>query len=93
MQLGIPFSDPLADGPTIQAANQTALKNGSSIHTALRAVEAARGQGVTAPIILMGYLNPFLSFSPTGSVTEFVVAAQKGPLLTPAHYPAAVNAH
>lgn len=81
LQLGVPFSDPLADGPTIQAANQTALKNGASIHSALESVKAARTAGVTAPIILMGYLNPFLSYSPSGSVTDFVEAVAEGACL------------
>ena len=75
VQLGVPFSDPLADGPTIQAANQRALMGGASVHTALEAVAAARAAGVKVPIILMGYLNPFLSHNAEGDVAQFVAAA------------------
>lgn len=58
VELGIPFSDPIADGVTIQAASAKALKNGMTL---LRALEVARrGRGESAPLILMSYLNPIL---------------------------------
>jgi len=62
IEVGIPFSDPLADGPTIQAATQLALEKGTSLADALQMVYQLRGRGVTIPLILMGYYNPFLAY-------------------------------
>ena len=62
MEIGIPFSDPLADGPTIQAATQTALEGGTTVISAFQAVEELRSSGHDMPLFLMGYLNPILSF-------------------------------
>ncbi|EAZ62995.1 tryptophan synthetase [Scheffersomyces stipitis CBS 6054] len=62
IELGIPFSDPIADGPTIQAANNVALDNGITVPKCLDLVKQAREQGVTVPIILMGYYNPILKY-------------------------------
>jgi tryptophan synthase alpha chain len=61
IELGIPFSDPLADGPTIQAASQVALKGGVSVRTALKTAESARA-GTKVPMLFMTYLNPILAF-------------------------------
>ncbi|WP_205503090.1 tryptophan synthase subunit alpha [Rufibacter psychrotolerans] len=61
VEIGMPFSDPLADGPTIQASNQVALENGMSIRTLLAQLAGVR-ERVTLPIILMGYLNPVLQY-------------------------------
>lgn len=62
IELGIPFTDPIADGPTIQTANTVALKNGTSIKTCLQMVKDARAQGLKCPIMLMGYYNPLLAY-------------------------------
>ncbi|KAL2117345.1 hypothetical protein VTJ04DRAFT_9513 [Mycothermus thermophilus] len=62
IELGVPFTDPIADGPTIQTANTIALKNGVTIQSTLQMVRDARKLGVTAPILLMGYYNPLLSY-------------------------------
>ncbi len=62
IEVGIPFSDPLADGPTIQAATQLALEGGTSLADALQMVCQLRERGVTIPLILMGYYNPFLAY-------------------------------
>jgi tryptophan synthase len=62
IELGIPFTDPIADGPTIQTANTVALKNGTTIKTCLQMVKDARAQGLKAPIMLMGYYNPLLAY-------------------------------
>jgi len=61
IEIGLPFSDPLADGPTIQASSTKALKNG--MHTALlfEQLKDIR-KGVTIPLILMGYFNPMLQY-------------------------------
>lgn len=62
IELGMPFSDPLADGGTIQAANMVALKNGITLKKTIKYVEEARAKGLTKPVILMGYANPFLRY-------------------------------
>jgi tryptophan synthase alpha chain len=61
-EVGIPFSDPLADGPTIQRTGQRALGNGMTLATALDQVRDARASGVTIPLAVMTYVNPVLSF-------------------------------
>jgi tryptophan synthase alpha chain len=62
IELGIPFSDPLADGPVIQRATQVALRNGMTVVKCLHLVRAARAEGVKIPLVLMGYYNPILRF-------------------------------
>ncbi|MCS6862018.1 MAG: tryptophan synthase subunit alpha, partial [Abditibacteriales bacterium] len=62
VELGVPFSDPLADGPTIQAASERALKAGTTVEGVLSLVSGLRGEGVTIPIVLMTYYNPMLQF-------------------------------
>lgn len=61
IEIGIPFSDPVADGPTIQASNNVALDNGMSVKLLLEQVKEIRKE-VSVPIILMGYLNPVLQY-------------------------------
>jgi tryptophan synthase alpha chain len=61
IELGIPFSDPLADGRTVQAASQQALKGGMTVARALEAARAARKK-TDVPLIFMTYLNPILAF-------------------------------
>ena len=58
IELGVPFSDPMADGPVIQAADERALEHGVSLRDVLDMVEAFRQQDQTTPVVLMGYLNP-----------------------------------
>lgn len=62
LELGVPFSDPLADGPVIQQATQVALANGIDLKRCLEMVQDARSNGVTIPLVLMGYYNPFLRY-------------------------------
>ncbi|MGC9522447.1 MAG: tryptophan synthase subunit alpha [Anaerolineae bacterium] len=62
IELGVPFSDPLADGPTIQAASQRALQNGMTLALCLEQAEDLRTKGVTVPFVLMGYYNPIFQF-------------------------------
>ena len=59
LEVGVPFSDPLADGPVIQRATERALAAGGSLRAALSLVEAVRGE-VSAPIVLFSYANPLL---------------------------------
>jgi len=58
IELGIPFSDPMADGPTVQRAVENALAFGVTLPDVLSMVEQFRQQNETTPIVLMGYLNP-----------------------------------
>ncbi len=60
-EIGIPFSDPLADGPVIQQSSQRALENGMSVARLFSQLEGIR-QHLKMPLILMGYLNPILQF-------------------------------
>ncbi|KAJ5102703.1 tryptophan synthase [Penicillium argentinense] len=62
IELGIPFTDPLTDGPTIQKSNAQALANGTRIPTILQIVRCARASGLTAPVLLMGYYNPVRAY-------------------------------
>ena len=61
VEVGIPFSDPLADGPVIQTAATKALKNGMSVQLLFKQLKAIKDE-VTIPLILMGYLNPILHY-------------------------------
>ncbi len=58
LELGVPFSDPMADGPVIQRASERALAYRVSLHQVLRMVAEFRREDDTTPIVLMGYLNP-----------------------------------
>ncbi len=58
IELGVPFSDPMADGPTIQRASERALAGGMTLHKVMTLVEAFRRTDTTTPVVLMGYLNP-----------------------------------
>ncbi len=71
-EIGIPFSDPLADGPTIQAATQVSLENGTTVRDCLKAVSELRARGVTQPMLMMGYLNPLVTYG----VEQFVMDAK-----------------
>lgn len=61
VEVGIPFSDPMADGPVIQAAATQALRNGMSLRLLFQQLEGIR-RHTQIPIILMGYLNPIMQF-------------------------------
>ncbi|CRG91882.1 tryptophan synthase alpha chain [Talaromyces islandicus] len=62
IELGLPFTDPIADGPTIQTANTQALQNGVTIPMVLDMVRTARKRGLQAPVLFMGYYNPLLQY-------------------------------
>lgn len=62
IELGIPFSDPMADGPTIQLACERALEHHTSVADVIMMVKEFREQNTTTPIVLMGYLNPVEAF-------------------------------
>lgn len=81
-EIGVAFSDPLADGPTIQRANTAALAAGATVETALAATRAVRAAGSAAPVTLMGYLNPFLAYG-AGGVGADAPAIEVGRPLEP----------
>ena len=58
LELGVPFSDPMADGPVVQRAGERALKNGVGLRDVLRMVEEFRAGDRDTPVVLMGYANP-----------------------------------
>jgi len=62
IELGVPFSDPLAEGPTIQRSSHHALQQGVTPAVCLDVVARLRAQGVEAPLVLMGYYNPLLAY-------------------------------
>src|SRR5574341_2296222 len=62
IEVGLAFSDPLADGPVIQKATQVALEQGITVKKSLQAVAELRKRGVTIPLVLMGYYNPMLAY-------------------------------
>ena len=73
IELGMPFSDPMADGPTIQAAGLRALKAGQTLNKTLKLVSEFRKTDQTTPIVLMGYYNPIY----VHGVDQFLVDAKK----------------
>ena len=72
IEIGLPFSDPLADGPTIQASSTTALKNGMTTSLLFKQLENIRSS-VSIPLLIMGYFNPILQFG----VEDFCEKCQK----------------
>ncbi|WP_022707329.1 tryptophan synthase subunit alpha [Paracoccus zeaxanthinifaciens] len=75
IELGMPFTDPMADGATIQAAGQRALANGGSVDRTLQMVRDFRAGDDTTPIVLMGYYNPI--YARQGGVDRFVAEAKE----------------
>ena len=80
IELGIPFSDPMADGPTIQRASERALAGGATLEGILQLVSNARKQ-VSVPIVLMGYSNPIYAYGWQRFAEDAVVAGVDGLLL------------
>jgi tryptophan synthase alpha chain len=72
LELGVPFSDPMADGPVIQRAGERALKHGVGLSDVLRLVAEFRKQDQQTPLVLMGYANPIEAMG----VEKFVAAAK-----------------
>ena len=80
IEVGIPFSDPLADGPVIQTAATKALKNGMSLKLLFSQLQAIKDQ-VTIPLILMGYLNPILHYGVEQFCQSCVAAGVSGMII------------
>ncbi|HET7176177.1 MAG TPA: tryptophan synthase subunit alpha, partial [Gammaproteobacteria bacterium] len=75
LELGVPFSDPSADGPVIQAACERALAAGTTLKDVLAMVREFRAKDTATPVILMGYLNPMEAM---GAETFVAAAAEAG---------------
>lgn len=82
IELGIPFSDPLADGPTIQHSTQVALEQGMTVRGCLEMVAELRRAGVEKPLLLMGYTNPLLAYG-LARFTEKAALAGADGLIVP----------
>jgi len=80
VEVGMPFSDPLADGPVIQQCSQVALKNGMNIRLLFDQIREIRNQ-VRLPLVLMGYLNPVLQFGMDRFLGECVETGIDGVIL------------
>jgi tryptophan synthase alpha chain len=81
IELGVPFSDPMADGPVIQHANERALARGVGLRTVLDCVRAFRTRDGDTPVVLMGYLNPLEVHGIERFAREAVEAGVDGVLL------------
>lgn len=77
-EIGVPFSDPLADGPTIQEATQIALHNGITVKKCLQAVKTLRENGVIQPMMMMSYANPLIAYGIEQFVHDTKVAGADG---------------
>lgn len=80
VEVGIPFSDPMADGPVIQDASTKALRNGMTLNTLFAQLEAVR-DSITLPRILMGYLNPIMQYGFDAFFSRCTVAGVSGVII------------
>lgn len=80
LEIGVPFSDPTADGPVIQAASQRALKEGATLEKILAMIAALRRTS-DIPIVLFGYYNPILSYGPEAFAAAAAAAGVDGLLV------------
>ncbi len=78
IELGVPFSDPLADGPTIQRSTQAALEQGMNVRRVLEMTTELRRRGVQQPLLLMGYYNPILAFGVEAFARQAAAAGADG---------------
>lgn len=78
IEIGMPFTDPMADGPTVQAAGLRGLKAGATLARTLAMVQSFRGHDAETPVILMGYLNPIASYGPERFCKDAAAAGVDG---------------
>lgn len=78
VEIGVPFSDPLADGPSVQGTSQAALDNGTTPTDCIQLVRELRAEGIEAPFILMGYYNPILKYGIERFVADATAAGVDG---------------
>lgn len=81
IELGVPFSDPMADGPVIQHADERALAHGTNLQRVLHAVQRFRADDARTPVVLMGYLNPIEIHGYSRFAAEAVAAGVDGVLV------------
>ena len=81
IELGVPFSDPVADGPTIQRSSQIAIENGTTLAWTLAQLEQFRLEHDT-PVIIFTYLNPILRYGAQKFIDDAVAAGAQGVLIT-----------
>ncbi len=81
IELGVPFSDPMADGPVIQRAGERALKQGIGLRQVLQFVREFRAQNVSTPLVLMGYANPVERYGIEAFVIDAKAAGVDGVLI------------
>ena len=78
IEIGMPFTDPMADGPTVQAAARRGLLAGATLRGTLDMVRRFRAEDDATPIVLMGYLNPILSYTPAKFCVDAAAAGVDG---------------
>jgi tryptophan synthase alpha chain len=78
LEVGVPFSDPLADGPVIQTATQRALANGVTLADCIATVAVLRARKVQTPALLMGYVNPIIAYGLEQFVADSAAAGVDG---------------
>lgn len=78
IEIGVPFSDPIADGTAVQHTSQVALEQGTRLVDVLELVRRLRAKGVTVPLLLMGYLNPGLKYGIERYVADATAAGADG---------------
>lgn len=81
IELGVPFSDPMADGPTVQRASEKALANGMSLTRLLEQVREFRSTDARTPVVLMGYANPIEAMGPAAFIERASAAGVDGVLV------------
>jgi len=78
IEIGMPFTDPMADGPSIQASSLRALKSGMTLRRTIQLVQEFRAADATTPVILMGYYNPIYSYGVDRFLTDAKAAGVDG---------------
>ena len=81
IELGMPFTDPMADGPVIQAGNIRSLRSGTTLAGVLAAVRDFRATDATTPLILMGYFNPIFAYGPDRFAADAAAAGLDGTIV------------
>jgi tryptophan synthase alpha chain len=81
VEIGMPFSDPMADGPSIQAAGQRALKAGMTLRKTLAMVERLRTRDADTPLVLMGYYNPIYQYGAEAFAPDAAAAGVDGAII------------
>ena len=81
IELGVPFSDPMADGPVIQLASERAIEKGVNLDSVLKMVEVFRQTDTSTPVVLMGYMNPLERYGRARFPVNAVSAGVDGLLL------------